>query len=191
MDETTDVWEKLGAQLKKARGSRTQTDVAEKLNEAMGTSHHPTVITKIENGKRPLSFVEAIHLARILHVDPDAMIDTIGARDETAEWDVVHGTALGLDHDLMQMSLDIEKLGKKISQILESPESPTATEWVKKCRQDGERNLQRLRDAYTYVGGASRELGEVNSDTDRHIWEYEPGDEIDPEYYEVSDDGSA
>lgn len=188
MDETTDVWAKLGAQLKKARGSRPQTEIAEKLNEAMGTNHHPTVITKIENGKRPLNFVEAIHLARILGVDPDAMIETIGARDETAQWDEVHGTVLGMEHDLIQMQSDIERLGKKLGQILQSPQSATATKWVEKCREGGEGNLQQLRDAYAYIGGASGLLGSISADTDRYAWEYEPPAADEPE---DPDDGTA
>lgn len=170
MDETTDVWAKLGAQLKKARGSRTQKEISDKLNAAMGTSHHPTVITKIENGKRPLNFVEAIHLARILHIDPDAMIETIGARDETTEWDEIHAAARGLDYDAVAMLDSIDRLGNKLSQLLKSPVSAPATEWVLLCRAGGEKNLQALREAYTYLKGASDKLGAVSIDTDRQGW---------------------
>lgn len=170
MDETTDVWAKLGAQLKKARGSRTQKEISDKLNAAMGTSHHPTVITKIENGKRPLNFVEAIHLARILHIDPDALVETIGARDETAEWDEIHMQARGLDYDSSAMLEAIDRLGNKLGQILKSPPSSASTEWVAICREHGEKNLEQLREAYTYVKGASSKLGSVALDTDRRGW---------------------
>jgi|GEM_PF-5463293 len=191
MDDTTDVWAKLGAQLKKARGSRTQGEVAEKLNAAMGTNHHPTVITKIENGKRPLNFVEAIHLARILHIDPEAMMETIGARDETAQWDEIHGTVFGMNQDLMQMTLDIEKLGKKMGQLLQAPPPPTASEWVTKCRENGEDNLQKLRNAYAYIEGAGGQLGSISADTDRRAWEFDPDDQTEYDYPEIPDDGSA
>lgn len=183
MDDTTDAWAKLGAQLKKARGTRTQSEVAGKLNAAMGTNHHPTVITKIENGKRPLNFVEAVHLARILHIDPDALVETIGARDEAAEWGEIHGHARGLSYDADALLESIEKLGNKLDQILKSPASETPSGWVALCREGGEASLESLRESYTLIKTAAQKISQVSIDTDYQAWEYanriddEQGDE--------------
>ena len=46
------------AQARKARGIN-QTDLIRQINLRIGMNLHPTVITKIENGKRPLSINEA------------------------------------------------------------------------------------------------------------------------------------
>lgn len=62
--------------LKKARKDRGVSQV--QLSEAFGRPQ--SFIAKVENGERRLDIVEFLHLARLLDLDPSAVINKIYAK---------------------------------------------------------------------------------------------------------------
>ena len=61
-------------ELRKAAGM-TQSDVAQALEDMGMPGMWPQTITKIEAGTRDLKFVEGLALAKVLEVDPGALVE--------------------------------------------------------------------------------------------------------------------
>lgn len=70
--------ETVGRNLRRLREARglSQAELAQALTDAGLPGFHPQTITKIEKGVRAVKLVEGVPLARILGVEPEALLET-------------------------------------------------------------------------------------------------------------------
>nr|WP_318383753.1 helix-turn-helix transcriptional regulator [uncultured Enterobacter sp.] len=72
----TDEYQRVISALKQARKDRGMTQA--KLAEALGRPQ--SFIAKVENGERRLDVVEFVHLARLLGIKPEDVLQTIAVK---------------------------------------------------------------------------------------------------------------
>lgn len=81
--ETAD--KRVGLTIRAIRSGRgmSQEALGEQVGEVLGETLGKTVISKIEGGKRPISFVEAVAIMEVLHTPIDALVKAL--EDVSAE----------------------------------------------------------------------------------------------------------
>lgn len=60
----------------------SQTELADRLGQALGKSVDPTTITRLEQGRRPIPVHELIALSRLFGVEPAVFMKFIGPLDD-------------------------------------------------------------------------------------------------------------
>ena len=83
-DTPTHVFARRLRQVRRA-AKVTQGDLAQGLNELMGTRLDSTAITRIEKGQRVVRLDEAVYCARILQVPLDSLLRDVEEVDPRAE----------------------------------------------------------------------------------------------------------
>lgn len=150
----------LGRRFQKARETQKlrQADVAESLGGAMGAKIHPSTIAKIEAGDRQVSFIEAIHLCRILSISPEEITTIVGTVHEAADWEAVRKRIELAQASTRAQLREVEEIRSTISALEQRPLSQGATRWVQLCRHVAPKASRSLAASGERLMEAAREL---------------------------------
>lgn len=123
MSDNESAARRVGQLIKRARKSAnfTQADVANLLEEFTGETYHPSTVSKIEAGTRPLGLEESAHIARALGITPDQLFRQI-AEEPTGEERIarVEQSSGNLAKYLREtLAMDAKRLGLEVAALWE------------------------------------------------------------------------
>lgn len=169
MKTMSDPTEKIGRYLREAREGRklSQAAVAAELASRTGDKYMHTTVGKIETGKRGLSLVEAGHLADILGVNWDSLLNMIKPTTPSADTDRIGDALLSVSATIEEDILPrLHSAGNMLKEFREKYGSTRDLneDYINRKLDSNEEHLETVRSAYGYARYVEETSGELGRD---------------------------